>query len=351
MRFAFTPEQLALAETARRYLAEQQPSDAAGVPETDPARREAAWKTLGTLGWLDADLGAVEWGVLAEECGYGLHREPWLTTVALAGPALRAAGQPPAGPVALAWAEAPAGRARLDEAHLPGCRAVPDRDAVRLHGRKERVVDGLAATSAVVVARGSDGPGLYLADLAATRRVPLPAPWDATRAECRVDLAGVPAEDLWLDARRVLADTRRLALALFACEAVGIARRAHEIAVAHARDRVQFGRPIGANQAVSHPLAQAYARIETARSLAYRAAWCVAEREPGAEPEVVAAALAAREAALIASEAAIQTLGAAGFTWAHPAHRWYRRALWHQDFAGTASDLRAELAAMVLAAA
>src|SRR5439155_8037344 len=66
-------------------------------------------------------------------------------------------------------------------------------------------------------------------------------------------------------------------LAALALEAAGIARRALELGVEHAKTREQFGRPIGVYQAVSHPLADTYVDTELARSIAYWAAWCVAE--------------------------------------------------------------------------
>ncbi len=65
--------------------------------------------------------------------------------------------------------------------------------------------------------------------------------------------------------------------AAMAAEAVGIAQRALDLGVEHAKTREQFGKPIGTYQAVSHPLAQTYTDVELARSLAYWAAWCVAE--------------------------------------------------------------------------
>ena len=62
-----------------------------------------------------------------------------------------------------------------------------------------------------------------------------------------------------------------------AAEAVGIAQRALELGVEYAKTREQFGKPIGVYQAVSHQLADTYTDVELARSLAYWAAWCVAE--------------------------------------------------------------------------
>ena len=70
--------------------------------------------------------------------------------------------------------------------------------------------------------------------------------------------------------------------AAMAAEAVGVAQRALELGVEHAKTREQFGKPIGMYQAVSHQLADTYADVELARSLAYWAAWCVAEEDANA---------------------------------------------------------------------
>jgi alkylation response protein AidB-like acyl-CoA dehydrogenase len=134
-----------------------------------------------------------------------------------------------------------------------------------------------------------------------------------------------------------------------ATEALGVAQRALDLGVEHAKTRVQFGKPIGTYQAVSHPLAQTYIDVELARSLVYRAAWCVAEEDERA-PEAAAAAKAfATEAAVAACERSIQVHGGIGFTWEHPLHRFYKRALWLEGFGSRPADLRLEVANSLLA--
>ena len=85
-----------------------------------------------------------------------------------------------------------------------------------------------------------------------------------------------------------------------AAEAVGIAQRVLELGIQHASTREQFGRPIGVYQAVSHQLANTYADVELARSLAYWAAWCVAEDDEQAPVAAAAAKAFAAEAAVAA---------------------------------------------------
>ena len=137
-------------------------------------------------------------------------------------------------------------------------------------------------------------------------------------------------------------------LAAVALEAAGIARRALEFGIEHATTREQFGRPIGVYQAVSHPLADTYVESELARSLAYWAAWCVAEDDEQAPIAVAAAKSYAGDVAVAACERAIQILGGIGFTWEHPLHEYYKRSQWIQAYGGYSREQRAKVAAWLL---
>ena len=137
-------------------------------------------------------------------------------------------------------------------------------------------------------------------------------------------------------------------LTALALEAVGIAAKALELGVEHAKTREQFGRPIGVYQAVSHPLADTYIETELARSLAYWAAWCVAESDEQAPIAVAAAKSYCSETAVAACETSIQVLGGIGFTWEHVLHRYYKRALWIQAYGGYPRVQRAQVAAWLL---
>jgi alkylation response protein AidB-like acyl-CoA dehydrogenase len=99
---------------------------------------------------------------------------------------------------------------------------------------------------------------------------------------------------------------------VIAMEAIGIGRAALAIATDYARERVVFGRPIGQNQAVAHPLARAWADLAAAELLALKAAWLFDHGQPcGAEAN--AAKLLAAEAGCAACDAAMQTLGGRGY--------------------------------------
>jgi alkylation response protein AidB-like acyl-CoA dehydrogenase len=137
-------------------------------------------------------------------------------------------------------------------------------------------------------------------------------------------------------------------LAAVALEAAGIAQHVLELGVEHATTREQFGRPIGVYQAVSHPLATTYVESELARSLAYWAAWCVAQADEETAIAVAAAKSYAGDVAVAACERVMQVLGGIGFTWEHPLHAYYKRAMWIQAYGGYSRDQRAKVAAWLL---
>jgi hypothetical protein len=143
-------------------------------------------------------------------------------------------------------------------------------------------------------------------------------------------------------------DVRRRLLAALALEAVGIGSKATELALAYVSEREQFGKKIGSYQAISHSLVDAHVAVELSRSLAYWAAWCVAENDAEVDLAVAAAKSQAAEAAVLACEKSIQAHGGIGFTWEHPLHRYYKRALWLEGALGYGREHRAEVAASLL---
>jgi alkylation response protein AidB-like acyl-CoA dehydrogenase len=137
-------------------------------------------------------------------------------------------------------------------------------------------------------------------------------------------------------------------LAALAAEAVGVAQKALELGVAYVSEREQFGKKIGTYQAVSHPLADTYVETELARSLAYWAAWCVAEEDERTPVAVASAKSFCAETAVAACERSIQVHGGIGFTWEHVLHRYYKRAEWIDAFGGHAARQREPVAAALL---
>ena len=124
----------------------------------------------------------------------------------------------------------------------------------------------------------------------------------------------------------------------------GVAQRALDMAVEYAKEREQFGRPIGAYQAVSHRLADMLWEVEEARSLTYYAAWC-ADAEPESLPLAASMAKArASDAASAVTHQAIQTLGGIGFTWEHDIHFLLKRARVCAQLMGSAGQHRERVA-------
>jgi hypothetical protein len=148
--------------------------------------------------------------------------------------------------------------------------------------------------------------------------------------------------------RDEVGDDRNRLFAALALESVGIGAKAVDLAVAYVSDREQFGKKIGTYQAVSHAVVDAYVGVELARSLAYWAAWAVAEDDEQAGLACAAAKSQAAEAAVRACETSIQVHGGIGFTWEHPLHRYYKRALALDSALGYGRVHRAEIAAFLL---
>jgi alkylation response protein AidB-like acyl-CoA dehydrogenase len=182
-----------------------------------------------------------------------------------------------------------------------------------------------------------DGGRIVEAGEAELERVPL---IDTTRAYFRVRAAG--GDPLPGDVAPAV-DAGTVALA---AESVGVAQRALDMAVAYAKEREQFGRPIGAYQAVSHRLADMLWDVEEARSLTYYAAWC-ADAQPDSLPLAASMAKArAADAANSVTHSAIQTLGGIGFTWEHDIHFFLKRARVSSQLLGTAGQHRERVAAL-----
>ncbi|MCF6473209.1 acyl-CoA dehydrogenase [Nonomuraea sp. MG754425] len=125
-----------------------------------------------------------------------------------------------------------------------------------------------------------------------------------------------------------------------AAMAVGIARAAFEYARDYAREREQFGRRIGENQAIAFLLAEMATRVDMARLLTWRAAWMARNGRPFEQAEGSMSKLVAGETAVWVTEQAIQVLGGAGYTREHPVERFHRDAKIYTIFEGTSEIQR-----------
>jgi alkylation response protein AidB-like acyl-CoA dehydrogenase len=363
VNFAFTEEQQELRAAARGFLAEASSSErvrAAMASELgyDPE----IWKRIGSeLGWPAAivpeafgglGLGAVELVALLEPMGESLLCSPFFATVCLAAQAVLAAGSDEQrerylAPIAEGEARAALATCEPGLAHDEvALEARRDGDSYRLDGAKRYVVDGHSADWLVVSARapgsrGDDGVSLFVVsgDAPGLTRVALPT-MDQTRRQAAVRFAGVSVRaSARLGAEGAGAAPLRRALDLgaiaLAAESVGGAQRCLDLAVAYAKEREQFGRPIGSFQAIKHKCADMMVKVETARSAAYYAGCAAAEDAPDLSVAASLAKAYCSEAYYHCAAETIQIFGGVGFTWEYDPHLYFKRARASESLLGT----------------
>jgi acyl-CoA dehydrogenase len=218
-------------------------------------------------------------------------------------------------------------------------RAVPDgHGGWTIHGRKVWTTKALESEVVLLLARTGGEPGnmqglsLFLADLDPNHVDirPIPKLGRNAVASCEVAYDGLPVESWRLigeegEGWRYLLHGLNPERILLASEAIGIGQASVRRAVAYAKERVVFDRPIGANQAIAHPLATAHIQLEAAWQLAQYAAWRYDHGLDCGEAANSAKYLAA-EAGFFAADRAVQTLGGMGYATEYHVERYFREA-------------------------
>ena len=352
MNFGFTDDQQAIKRTAREFLEARYPlATVRALAEDERGFSDEQWDQLVELGWPgvivpeESDglgLGAIELVVIAEEMGYALAPSPWFSTTC-AALLLVAAGTEEQrsrwlGP--LARGEARGTVAVWDEhsGWAPDHSEVEPDSSGKLSCVKIAVPD--AASADFLIVSGADGHHYLVERSADGVSIAPEEAIDPTRKLFRVELSGAPAEPLEVAPDAVAAAYSTI-VTLLAAENVGAGQRAMEMAVAYAKDRAQFDRPIGAYQAVSHRCAQMLLEVEGSRSLCYWAGWALAN-EPETAPRAASMAKAyAGDAGFRVAASALQVHGGIGFTYEHDLHFFLKRAhanahafgdsRWHRD--------------------
>jgi alkylation response protein AidB-like acyl-CoA dehydrogenase len=366
MDFSFTAEHEELRQTVRRFLERESPeARVRALMETPTGYDERIWKRMAEELALPglvvperyggAGLGPVELAIVMEEMGRVLFCGPYLSTSVLSVyTLLHAATDEAKGSLLREIASGATicatalGQSTGDPgSHGAGCRAARETGGWRLEGSVEFVVDGHVADVLLVVARTTDGLGLFRVegDAPGLRRTALPA-LDLTRKLSRLDLSGAPGAQISAgELSAALDGVLALTLAALCAEQVGGAQRCLETATEYAKTRLQFGRPIGSYQAIKHKCADMLVEVEFARSAAYHAAFRAAEQD---HAEVLAAAHMAKaycsEAYFHAAAENIQIHGGMGFTWEHSAHLYFKRAKASAVLFGDSTYHRRELA-------
>jgi alkylation response protein AidB-like acyl-CoA dehydrogenase len=191
------------------------------------------------------------------------------------------------------------------------------------------------ALDALIVLRED---GVHRVDLASLATAPVATPLDPLTPVHSIGRSGsIPAGERIAsadDARRL----RGVGVALTAAAQLGVAEATHDLGVAYAKVREQFGRAIGSFQAIKHMLADSFVRQEVARASVYAAGATIDHPEVGSVDQAVSGAkINAGEAAMKNARTCIQVHGGMGYTWEVPAHYYYKRAwVLEQSFGTTA---------------
>jgi len=355
MNFGFTEEQQIFRAEVRKFLDANAPlEEVRRISESPEGYSPKLWREMARLGWLGllvpeelggAGLGWVDLTVLLEECGRTLFPSPLLASTL----AVLAIEQNGTAQQQKRWLPGIADGDRIFSVALLEASDVLGAEGIQLRGERESgnvvlrgekvfVPDAATATDFVVAYRAGERPedvSLAVVDRAAEGVAVEDMPSiDATKRSGRLGLDGVRVSD-----NRVLGDpppagwaaVERLldhAAAAVTAEAIGAAEAAHSLVVQYAKERIQFGSPIGRFQGVKHPLAEMYVDIESFKSLLYYAAWCLDE-SPAEAPLTVSMAKAyAGDAFTRIGIDGIELHGALGYTWEYDAQLYLRRSKW-----------------------
>ncbi|MEM7135090.1 MAG: acyl-CoA dehydrogenase family protein [Myxococcota bacterium] len=311
MEFAFTDDQKMLRDTVRDVLERECPPEVVrAVWEGRGARSEEVWSTLADTGLIGMtaseaaggmSMTELEWVLPHEEIGYAAVPGPYVDTVAVGIPILDTLGTD-------------AHKSRWLGPAVSG---------------KARIVVAFEGQTRVPFSEGAD---VLIAQRGGESFC---VPWSdvSTRSEPSVDRARqlVSIEFDPSDAYRMRSDkvswstAKDRATLATAAVLAGLSRRMLDMTVQYAKDREQFGKPIGAQQAVKHRLADALIQQEFARPMVYKAAWSMATAQTSASIDVSVAKIYASDAAKFVARQALQVHGAIGYTIECDLHMWMKR--------------------------
>lgn len=284
-----------------------------------------------------AGCGFAGLAVLASEAGRALSSLPVLSSVVLGQGVLEAADDPEArerylpgllsgeSVATLALDDGPG--APVEESHS---RAHAGALGWTVTGTKYFVLDGMSADVVFLTAEAPAGPSLFAVGPGATGVMRHRADsLDLTREFAVLELRDAPARLIGAEggAEPVIAALRRRRAAALACEQLGAAERALEMAVAYLGVRVQFGRVIGSFQALKHRCADLAISLDDARSAVSYVVWAMDHAPDEADLAASMAAAVTTSTLLHCAKENVHLHGGIGFTWEHPAHLYYRRAV------------------------
>ena len=313
MDFSPSDDQVLLRETVHKLLERECPPAVVRAHVDDPGAYEPLWHHLGEFTALG--LGPATDACFAlEETGHAAAPGPFFATVGLFVPLT---GEDAVGTVAVAGADGA---------------WQPNDDPVKTFVLEADRVDRIA----VVLS----GPRVAVVDRPDPQRLHFVATVDFSRRVFELDTSG-----LTLDSRPLTSEAydgwHDRAHAGIAAEMVGTARRIFEMTLQYAKERHQFGVPIGSFQALQHKLAEMSLALERATAAVHYAAMTIDAGHRDRTRACHVAKAAAGEAARRILKDGIQIHGGIGYTWEHDLHLYLRRATadeyllgqtgWHHD--------------------
>ena len=307
MDFELSDDQQALQDAAADLLDSLAgPEQVRAAAQRQDAYDAVLWKAMVDQGWTGVELsepqgglglGMVEAAVLAEQVGRHVAPAPILENLLAVG-ALASAGDEQ-------WVE------RLVSGDAVACVA----------SQPEVPVPYAAAADVAVVISGGE---VVVVDLAASAPIERQPAMDITRPLGWLRLEGRPATTIGgADAAAQLLDR---GATLYAAALLGGAARVLDMSVEYAKERVQFGKPIGSFQAVKHRCADMLVDVEGMRSTAYWAAWCLSAGDSDASIAASTAKTWCSDAARRVMASGLQVHGGIGFTWEHDLHLFLKRS-------------------------
>jgi pimeloyl-CoA dehydrogenase small subunit len=377
MNFDYTEEQRLLRESLDRLLGDSYGFDKRKAYLTEPEGFSAAmWGQYAELGLLGLPFaeehggfggGGVETMVVMEALGRVIALEPYLATVILAGTALKLAGsaaqqealvpQITDGSLRLAFAHGER-QARYDLNDVLTT-ATKTAGGWRLDGSKSVVVHGDSADKLIVSARVSgdrhdaDGIGLFLVDATANgvARRGYKMRDETRAADIALSDVEVPAVDMLGEpgvAFPVIERVVEAGIMATSAEAVGAMETMLAMTIEYMKTRVQFGKPIGENQALQHRASEMMISLEQGRSLAMLAAIMVDDADPAARAhDLSTAKVGVGQAARFVSQNAVQLHGGIGMTEEYAVGHYFRRCMVIEHSFGDTAYHLSKLAAAV----
>jgi acyl-CoA dehydrogenase len=366
---AFSDEQEQLLEVATGFARDKFPLDRARARIAAAEDFDSAiWGEMASLGWLGvaipeefggSGLTLAEVVTIAEPLGRNLAGTPFVSTTLVAQALIKAGSDAQKREWLPKISEGAIGALALVEPHGDWnlehltAKATQSSDVLTLSGTKTFVTDAASADLAIVSVSLDGAPALVLLDKAALGKAAIEREIviDETRRSYRVKLDGVAVpKACMLDQSQTAAALKHIdeaACLLLAAELCGGASGVIDVTVEYLKTRKQFGKYIGAYQALKHPMVDALLALDAARSHLYYAAGIFGQ---GANSEIavrMAKALAS-DALAFASDRAIQFHGGFGFTYDCDAQLYRRRGLWCEAQHGDAAYHRRKLADMLL---